>query len=472
MIIVYRGFGLVWILLGGVLAFILAVLTQSLTVAAAGTAALWIWRGRGRINPETQERLPSPSVYFIPVWFYGAVLVPASVIFLVVELNSGRVLSTTGDREQAIAEASGLTIDDQTIGDDSTPRIRMVDESTGEITTIEIPQHDPSDDTASALADQGSSKSAEPASQTTSLSAPENKTDALPQENVASAPPADEPDTAEAPSAQSPATEPQSPARSRRPVDPRQRIADARQNRSRSRSSVAGASADSDTSPGNPVTNETVLRPGQKLAASWARKWYQVVVVGIDNRGIHVDWVGSNGWRNNRVRQETLRVVSDEEFAECLQYGKDEPLLPGEVLAAGEEPSASFMYLCEAPGSWIPVRALSTLDDGTIEVDWLRFDATQNSAVPAERLRKFSSDLSSRQQLMAINHMLTFSERRKPTAGAIAMNTTRQQSEQPGQLWEIIAVEGTTCRIVPVGGEASEAVEVSAASLRVLPEDL
>ncbi len=479
MIIVYRGFGLVWILLGGLLAFILLALTQSLTVAAAGTAALWIWRGRGRINPETQERLPSPSVYFIPVWFYGAALVPASVIFLIVELNSGRVLSTTGDREQAIAEASGLTIDDQSVSDDGTPRIRMIDESTGEITTIKVPQRNQSDDAASSIADRASS---EPASQTPSPSAPENATDTQPQETVASARPTDGPDSAGPSNARSPTTSPQSSTEPRRPVDPQQHIADvkarleaaraARQNRSRSRSSVPATSADSNASPGDPVTAETVLRPGQKLAASWARKWYQVVVVGIDNRGVHVDWVGSNAWRNNRVRPDTLRVVSDEEFAECLQYGKDEPLLPGEVLASDEKPSASFLYLCEASGSWIPVRVLSTPDDGSIEVDWLRFDATQNGTIPVERLRKFSSDSSSRQQLMAIHHMLTFSERRKPTVGAVAMSTSRRQSEQPGQLWEIIAVEDTTCRVIPVGGKPSEAVEVSAASLRVLPEDL
>jgi hypothetical protein len=34
-----------------------------------------------------------------------------------------------------------------------------------------------------------------------------------------------------------------------------------------------------------------------------------------------------------------------------------------------------------------------------------------------------------------------------------------------------VAVEGNTCRIVPVGGDPSEAVEVSAAFLQILSEE-
>jgi hypothetical protein len=383
MIVIYRGFGLLWIFLGGLLAFILAVLTQSLTVAAAGTAALWIWRGRGRINPETQERLPSPSVYFIPIWFYGAVLVPASVVFLVVELNSGRVLSTTGDREQAIAEASGLTIDDQSVSDDDAPRIRMVDESAGEITTIEVPESASSNDAIAALADQETSEPAETEPQEPAPVAPEQPAETSPPENVASAPsadtPADEAPSRQRPTRQRPTVDPQPRPEPRQTVDRQKLLADtrarieaaraARQNRSSARASVPSVSPTGDASPGEPVTDETVLRPGQKLAASWARKWYQVVVVGIEDKSVYVDWLGANAWRNNRVRQGTLRVVSEEEFAECLQYGKDEPVPPGEALSDDENPSVSFLYLCEASGGWIPVRVLSVLDDGTVEVD-------------------------------------------------------------------------------------------------------
>jgi hypothetical protein len=72
---------------------------------------------------------------------------------------------------------------------------------------------------------------------------------------------------------------------------------------------------------------------------------------------------------------------------------------------------------------------------------------------------------------MAINRALTVGRRSQPAVGAIAMSTDSRQANQIGQLWEIVAVEGNTCRIVPVGGDPSEAVEVSAAFLQILSEE-
>lgn len=468
MIIVYRGFGLLWIFLGGLLAFFLAVLTQSLTVAAAGTAALWIWRGRGRINAETQERSPSPSVYFIPIWLYGAVLVPVSLFLLVVELNSGRVLLTTGDREQAVADEFGLIIDEEADGSDGAPRIRIVDPSTGEIETVQVPQEEPPDDADAVLSDRSTSESALTGSQENRSPATKGAAPSVPQANAAPQQTTEKSDTADVRTGR------------RRTIDPQKAVADAkasieaarsaRQARSRGNSSVPSASLDRGTSPGEPVTDETILRPGQQLAASWARKWYQVVVVGLNNNGVRVDWVGSNAWRNNQVRRDILRVVSDKDFAGCLQYGHDEPLVPGKALPTGERPSLGILYLCEASGSWIPVRARSVLDDGLVEVDWFNFDSTLNENVEVERLRKFSSNSSSRRQLMSLTQKLAFNT--GATTGAIALRTGLSGNEQPGQLWQILAVNGNNCQIAPVDGEASASVAVTATSLRILPDDL
>ncbi len=82
MFIVYTPSGLLLGIAGVIVGGALGAVTRSPGVAALGTAAVWIGFGRWKTDRETGERRPAPSIYFIPLVFYGALLVPfAGILF-------------------------------------------------------------------------------------------------------------------------------------------------------------------------------------------------------------------------------------------------------------------------------------------------------------------------------------------------------------------------------------------------------
>ncbi|MCA8997677.1 MAG: hypothetical protein KDA80_11845, partial [Planctomycetaceae bacterium] len=86
MIIIYRGWGLALLGAAIVLFPMLFLATGSFSVPVVAIAALWIWLGRRKFDEETGEDIPAPSVFFIPVWFYGALLTIPALGFVGIEV--------------------------------------------------------------------------------------------------------------------------------------------------------------------------------------------------------------------------------------------------------------------------------------------------------------------------------------------------------------------------------------------------
>ena len=114
MFVIYRGLGLVWAILGAILAVALLVVTGSLSIALCGVAGFWIFVGRGRFelkaltDVDSEGKPRSPAVFFIPIWFYGAMVVPLALTAIGIELTHGRILSSSNlDAQHQAAANSG-----------------------------------------------------------------------------------------------------------------------------------------------------------------------------------------------------------------------------------------------------------------------------------------------------------------------------------------------------------------------------
>ncbi len=321
MLIIYRGWGLAWAAAGMVLFPVLFLLTGSLSCPLIAISALWIRYGRAKTHHDSGETIPSPSVFFIPVWFYGAVLAPIALVLIGVETMKGRVVDWAPDDTDAapndirkIAEAPDplpvTTSDSATANSsariDGTPAVNTG--KSGESRAVTLP----------GVTNIDKTKTPKP-----TVSSPE---------------------------------------------------------------SVAPVVSVKDDAPGEPVTADTELRPGQQLAAVWASKWYQVAVVADQGGTLRVDWLGSNSWNSSRARRESLRIVSDEEFQKCLRYGSDESIAPGPALAVDEFLKPGDVLLCEASGSWLPVRVLQEAN-GQVQIGWQGFAEKWNQTVSRDQLR-------------------------------------------------------------------------------------
>jgi ribosomal protein L27 len=310
MLVIYRGWGLAWAGAGLVILPMFLVLTGSVSCPLVVISALWIRYGRARIDKDSGETIPSPSVFFIPIWFYGAVLSVVALVMAGVETVNGRVVNWGRDLDEGDTQLVQNEIPDEPLDTDPQTVSGFAPDDTLEIDGRPKPNQ----------------------AETSTRTPPKNTT-----------------------------TKP--PAPSSRAV-PEIEIAF-----------------------GELVTDETELAPGQTLAASWGRKWYQVSVVADDDRSVRVDWLGSNTWKANRVARTTLRIVSEEEFEKCSRYGNDDPVSPGEILANDVVIKIGDMLVCEAFGNWLPVRVQGVEDDGLVKISWLNFDEKWNESVGRDRLR-------------------------------------------------------------------------------------
>ena len=113
MLIIYRGWGLAWAGAGLVILPMLLILTGSVSCPLVVISSLWIRYGRARIDKESGETIPSPSVFFIPIWFYGAVLSVFALIFVGVETVNGRAVNWGRDLEEDDTELVQNEISDE-----------------------------------------------------------------------------------------------------------------------------------------------------------------------------------------------------------------------------------------------------------------------------------------------------------------------------------------------------------------------
>lgn len=446
MIVIYRGWGLLQFALG-VCVFVVLLISGTLTLPLVGVAAFWLYYGRGKLDPESGERAPSPSVYWIPVWFYGAVVVPIALTVGGLELINGRFLAGNDveiDAPVAEFDASESEFDervtqtdapgDPPTGEDrvaATQTLRPARPTTGRPAPVEenLPGTAVTMETEIRPGlrliskwgkrwypvevvgfGQGESLLVDWLGWGNYRSRPKPRSELrlIAEDEWDQYPPYDEPST-EPPGAQVAAASKLSRGQELlchvsavwlpvtvKSVEDNGAVTirwkgfrdsfDETVSRSR-------LCRDPDAPPGRPVTNETVFSPGQKLAGRSGSGWYQVVVVGVGEH-VHVDFVGTRSWQAYGMTHEKVRVVDDDEYAACKLYGdkppEERPRLPDDATVHVGE-----VYLCEASGSWITVGIVAVGEDGRFEVDWLGFSPDQNSVVERKRLSPIGeSDVS------------------------------------------------------------------------------
>lgn len=408
MLIIYRGWGLAWAAAGMVLFPVLFLLTGSLSCPLIAISALWIRYGRAKKHKDSDETIPSPSVFFIPVWFYGAVLAPIAMVLVGVETMKGRVVDWEADADP---------IELHEIAEDGDP----LPVATSNISTAK-------DSTAAGETPTPAGNREEPE---------ESRVLALPQvasHNTATKGPA------------STALKPES---------------------------VSPVVSVKDDAPGNPVSADTELRPGQKLAAAWAGKWYQVAVVADEGGTLRVDWLGSNSWNSSRARRDSLRLVSEEEFQKCLRYGSEEPITPGPALAVDTTLKLGDVLLCEASGSWLPVRVLQEAD-GQVQIGWQGFAEKWNQTVSRDQLRLRPEKSQPASPTSTTGNRSDEDAPGIPVTDDVDLAPGQKLARNWARKWYkvvVVGVEGTRVKVDYLRSNSWRATSLSRDSLRVVSDE-
>lgn len=161
--------------------------------------------------------------------------------------------------------------------------------------------------------------------------------------------------------------------------------------------------------PGMPITLETQLGPGQKLAGFWGGEWSQVVVTGFAGDDVLTGWVHSNDWTSFKMPRSKLRLVSDEEYAQCKISYDDEPVTYP-PLGRNEQVSKGQQFRCSVEQFWLLVEVTGPESDAGVPVHWIGFSSDFDELVSRSRLAPrnalaksvgspFNSDLSTRSGL-------------------------------------------------------------------------
>lgn len=137
--------------------------------------------------------------------------------------------------------------------------------------------------------------------------------------------------------------------------------------------------------PGVPVTADTELGPGQKLAGYWGGIWSQVVVTGFQGDDVLTAWVHSNSWTQYRMIRSHLRLVTDEEFALCKKSYNEVPV-QRTSLADDVELTPGKNLLCLVENYWLPVEVMGSESDQGIPIHWTGFSKNFDEHVTRDRL--------------------------------------------------------------------------------------
>lgn len=487
MFVFYRGLGLVWALLGAILAPILLFATSSLSVALFAVAGFWIFFGRGNFEPkaltdlDNEGRPKSPTVFFMPVWFYGALVVPLALVAAGIEFANGRILVPRDQDERQAAADSGQSAFDAAndsitsagtgVAHGNTEFARTLAEACSELMKditaqaftggregpvsltkgnfvtychvneqdsvvflVHVPQlRQYKGDVRDTLAELSWTAARRliletRASETMTLAVGLRGTilygpimiDSVSTESIVSSKGerADfyryfvEPENPEtdlntdqlmadvgtAPTAnESQSDRPEEAPRSSDNTDSSHRSA-TRQPSVDSRTGAASRVEEkTEQTPqqakpvnpdlGRPVTADTELAPGQKLAARRGGAWYQVIVTGFRRDSVLTAWVHSNVWKSYAMRRSDLRLVTDAEYADCRKKYNDEPVTR-QPLPKDTEIQPGDSLLCRISDYWLPVVATGLEDDGSIPVKWVGFDDRFDESVERNRLAK------------------------------------------------------------------------------------
>ena len=137
--------------------------------------------------------------------------------------------------------------------------------------------------------------------------------------------------------------------------------------------------------PGMPITLETQLGPGQKLAGFWGGEWSQVVVTGFAGDDVLTGWVHSNDWTSFKMPRSKLRLVNEEEYAQCKISYSDEPVTYP-PLGRNEQVSKGQQFRCRVEKFWLQVEVNGPESDAGVPIHWIGFSSDFDELVPRSRL--------------------------------------------------------------------------------------
>lgn len=473
MLIFYRGFGLVWGLLGILILPVVFLLTLSLGAALSTVAAFWIYFGRGHHEPrwfqedEKPDRRIAPAVFFIPVWVYGTLMIPLALGGLVLDLTqrpaanahtpvglgqvseeqqrkasfdeaNGAIASAkrgavhgntelarklaghysgvlkqiskdafSGGKEGVLSRTDGEFVVYCQANDDESvlflvhvPELRQYKGDVRDalsVLTWKAAQElvlaaGAPDDIELAIALRGTLlygpimidrvsvvQTADDWHQEDLFrffaEQPDQSKETQSTEELATATntadSSDQTFPAEVDSASS-------------TVPPRAAI------QPRTTPKRTAARISTPEGPGKPVTANTELAPGQKLAGYWGGVWSQVVVTGVTSDHVLTGWVHSNSWKSYRMSRHHLRLVNDEQFAECKQNYHDLPVSL-KTLAAEDQVNDGVQLLCQVSAYWLPVQVTGPETDEGIPIHWIGFNDRFDEYAKRDRLSMESS---------------------------------------------------------------------------------
>jgi hypothetical protein len=329
--IIYRRWGFVFVLLAALIGFLLLLLTHSLSLPLLAIAALWIYYGRDSIDPETEELIPSNSVYFVPLWIWGSIVLVPAVLLTLFEVSVGRPLAIAAAREREAkgeAQAAVPAAQNDVPGFPAQPR--LIDDPRSQI---------------------------QPApSQVTPV--------AQPAQAVAVAP--------------MPPAKPKTLQESRRDFEKGQDLA------------KNGGAEIQKIAPELRITDVKTLRPGQRIWKYWGSHWQPVRVLSVaDPSTLVIHWSGySTAW-DERVPLDQFRSAKPDpnEWPPPSADEDERGLIDVRKPDRGADFYVGSRFLCDTDRIWLPVEIKRAASPTTVEVHWCSFDKQWDETVATSRLR-------------------------------------------------------------------------------------
>lgn len=333
MIIIYRRWGLAFALAGALVGFLLLLATYSFSIPLLAIAALWIAYGRAGVDPETGEPIPSNSVFFIPLWVWGSVLLAPALLLTAFEVTVGRPLAMVAAAQRR--------------------REMMEQEVDGPPVLPAPPQEGP----PSAIDGSGpppgfGSVTATPAT-----------------------PPPDRP--------------PPRPV----PTGKTRTLEEAQRELAKQHEAAQKAFRDAHPEPpppGQAVTETRMLKPGQKLLGKSGFYWGSARVVAVADPGtLVIHWVDQATAFDDRLKLDQVRINGEKDLDGPfgLKEKDEQDLVHVRKPDRGAATEPGMRFLCDTDGLWLPVEIVRKVSPESVQVRWMSFDRRFDETVPVSRLR-------------------------------------------------------------------------------------
>lgn len=331
MIVIYRRWGLAFALAGALVGFLLLLATYSFSIPLLAIAALWIAYGRTGVDPETGEPIPSNSVFFIPLWVWGSVLLVPAVPIAAFEVTVGRPLAmvAAAERRREMAELSPADLPAPTPAPEERPP-----------TTID--QDGPPPGLGSV---------------------------------AGTTPPPDRP--------------PPRPV----PMGRTMTLEEAQRELAKQHEAARKAFQDAHPEPpppGQAVTETRMLKPGQKLLGKNGYHWACARVLAVADPGtLVIHWVDQATAFDERLKLDQVRINGEKDLDGPfgLKEKDERDLVHVRKPDRGAATEPGMRFLCDNDGLWLPVEVVRKVAPESVQVRWMSFDRRYDETVPASRLR-------------------------------------------------------------------------------------